>query len=90
MTLNRLPVLGFLLVVAGIVLVAYGAGGQENASVGGFVLIGPFPIVFGAGNGGGELALLAVLLGGLMIVLILLMVFRFRTLTHEGDEGTDK
>lgn len=90
MTLNKLLVLGFLLVAAGIVLVAYGSVEQGNVSTGGFILIGPFPIVFGTGSNGGELALLSVLLGGLMVVLLLVMASRFRTLTHEGEEETNK
>lgn len=69
-------VLGALLVVAGFALVAYGAAGQGNASAGGFILIGPFPIVFGTGSNGGELALLSVLLGALMVVLLLVMALR--------------
>ena len=69
-------VLGALLVVAGVALVAYGAAGQGNASAGGFILIGPFPIVFGTGSNGGELALLSVLLGVLMVVLLLVMALR--------------
>jgi uncharacterized membrane protein len=74
--LNKVLVLGALLVVAGVALVAYGAAGQGNASAGGFILIGPFPIVFGTGSNGGELALLSVLLGALMVVLLLVMALR--------------
>jgi uncharacterized membrane protein len=74
--LNKVVVLGALLVVAGVALVAYGAAGQGNASAGGFILIGPFPIVFGTGSNGGELALLSVLLGVLMVVLLLVMALR--------------
>jgi uncharacterized membrane protein len=76
--LNKVVVLGALLVAAGVVLVAYGAAGQGNASTGGFILIGPFPIVFGTGSNGGELALLSVLLGVLMVVLLLVMALRLR------------
>jgi uncharacterized membrane protein len=88
--LNRLLALGFLLVAAGIAVVAFGSAGEARGSIGGFVLIGPFPIVFGTGSGGGELALLSVLLGGLMILLLLLMSVRLRSLTRKGREETDK
>lgn len=90
MKLNRSLALGVLPVIAGIALVAYGAGGEGNVSSGGFVLIGPFPIVFGTGTGGRDLALLSVLMGSLMVVLLLAVVFRFRALTYEGAEETDK
>jgi uncharacterized membrane protein len=76
--LNKAVILGVLLVVAGVALVACGAASQGNASAGGFILVGPFPIVFGTGSNGGELALLSVLLGVLMIVLLLVMTLRLR------------
>jgi uncharacterized protein (TIGR00304 family) len=89
-TLNRLLVLGALLVASGIILVAFGAVGQGSVSAGGFILIGPFPIVFGTGSNGEELAFLSVLVGVLMLVLLLKMAPRFRNPAHEGDRGTDK
>jgi uncharacterized membrane protein len=76
--LNKAVILGVLLVVAGVALVACGVAGQGNASAGGFILVGPFPIVFGTGSNGGKLALLSVLLGVLMIVLLLVMALRLR------------
>jgi uncharacterized membrane protein len=36
------------------------------------VFIGPFPIVFGSGPGGGFLALVSVVIGGIMFALLLL------------------
>jgi uncharacterized membrane protein len=88
--LNRLLALGFLLVAAGIALVAFGSAGEAGASTGGFILIGPFPIVFGTGSSGGNLALLSVLLGGLMILMLFVMSVRFGGLTRKGREETDK
>jgi uncharacterized protein (TIGR00304 family) len=90
MMLNRLLVLGALLVASGIVLLAYGAIGQGNVSAGGFILIGPLPIVFGTGNSGEELAFLSVIVGILMVVLLLKIALRFRNLAHEGDRRTDE
>jgi uncharacterized membrane protein len=72
------------------VLVVAGSMGQASSSVGGFVLIGPFPIAFGSGQRGGELALLSVVLGCLMLVLTLALVSRSRSLTGEGRKKTDK
>ncbi len=67
-----------------------GVVGGGNTSAGGFILIGPFPIVFGTGGNGGELALLSVVLGILMITVLFISAWRFRALTHEGPEETDK
>ncbi len=88
--MSKLVLAGIALVVVGIGLLAYGLGGQGNVSSGGFILIGPFPIVFGSGSSGGELALLSVILGVVMLVLLLVMGFRFKSLTREGGEETDK
>jgi len=86
--LNRLVELGALLVGAGLVLLAWGSAGQGNLSTGGFILIGPLPIVFGSGSNGWKLALLSVLLGGIMILLALFMSWRFRNLTRKGEQET--
>jgi uncharacterized membrane protein len=72
-----LPELGILLIVVGIAFVFLGSAGSGNTSVGGVVFIGPFPIVFGSGPGGGTLALLSVVIGGVMLALFLLWGFRF-------------
>ena len=91
MTPNKILVAtGFLLVAAGVILVAVGAAGQGNASAGGFVLIGPIPIVFGSGSNGGVLALLSVVLGVIMVALLFVLGRRFLTLTREGSEETNK
>jgi len=82
--------LGFVLVVAGTAAVVFGSVGQTGASTGGFILIGPFPIVFGTGSRGSELALLSLLLGGLMILLLAVMSARFTNLTRKGREEIDK
>jgi uncharacterized membrane protein len=60
------------MVVAGFVLALFGASGQKSVSIGGAVFIGPFPIVIGSGPGGGLLALLSVVIGGVMFALVLI------------------
>ncbi|MDG7007646.1 MAG: DUF131 domain-containing protein [Nitrososphaerota archaeon] len=57
--------------------------GQGNSSVGGVVFIGPFPIAFGSGPGGGYLALASVVIGGIMVILLLLWGWRLAR-TREG------
>ena len=76
--------------IAGAAMLAYGSLDQTNASLGGFILIGPIPIVFGSGANGGEVALLSFLMGGLVVVILALLSRRHRTLTDEGAEETDK
>jgi uncharacterized membrane protein len=83
--LNRLVTIGFLLVVVGVVVVILGASSEGSASAGGFILVGPFPIVFGTGTNGGELAILSVILGVIMVVLLVVMASRLRTSIREGE-----
>jgi uncharacterized membrane protein len=68
-------------IVAGMAMVVLGStASQEGVSTGGFILIGPFPIVFGSGTNGGLLATLALVLGVLMLVIVSLWVWRARSL----------
>jgi uncharacterized protein (TIGR00304 family) len=67
---NLLFAIGIMVVMAGVALITIGAAGQGNVSTGGFVLIGPFPIVFGSGGNGSQLALLSVVVGVLLVILI--------------------
>ena len=67
-----------------------GSATVAGTSAGGFILIGPFPIVFGTGNNGEGLALLSVVLGVLMVALLFVMSFRLRSLTSKGQEETAK
>jgi uncharacterized membrane protein len=82
--------LGFAVVIIGVFLLVIGSlqGGSEFT--GGFVLIGPFPIVFGTGPNGGELAILSIVVGGIMILLFLFLIQRIFTLTHKGTAEIDK
>jgi uncharacterized membrane protein len=68
-TARLLLYLGFCIVVFGVILVFVGSTTEGGVSSGGFILLGPFPIVFGSGNNGSLLAVLAVTLGILMVVL---------------------
>jgi uncharacterized membrane protein len=68
---------GLAVVIAGFALVILGSAGQANVSAGGFILVGPFPIVFGTGSNGGQLALLSILAGLVLIVLTALWAKRF-------------
>ena len=74
--MRKLLTLGFLLIVAGFAVLFLGSTGQGSVSTGGVIFVGPFPIVFGSGPGGGELALLSVVIGGVMVALLLLWGWR--------------
>jgi uncharacterized membrane protein len=74
--MSRLLAGGLAIILVGMVLIVLGSASQGNGSTGGFVLIGPFPIVFGTGPGGGQLASLALALGLLMVALLLLLAWR--------------
>lgn len=67
--------IGFFIILVGIILMAVAAllSGEGIGSVGGFILIGPFPIVFGAGPEAEWLALFAFVLGILCITLFFIL-----------------
>jgi uncharacterized membrane protein len=73
---GKLFIVGFLILLAGFGLLVAGAAGQGSGSVGGAVFIGPFPIVFGSGPSGPELALVSVVIGAVMVGLVVLWGWR--------------
>ncbi len=82
---NRL--LGFLLLgitlvfvgIAVLIVASFVFGG--SGSVGGVILIGPFPIVFGAGPDAGWLLAISVILTVVSVILFLVMNRRARRLS---------
>ncbi|MDG6929608.1 MAG: DUF131 domain-containing protein [Nitrososphaerota archaeon] len=60
-----LPVVGTVLILAGVVVLLFSAGPSQG-SVGGVVFIGPFPIVFGSGPGYPVLVAVALAIVALM------------------------
>jgi uncharacterized membrane protein len=74
--MNKLLVVGLLIILVGMALVVLGSASQGSVSVGGFILIGPFPIVFGTGTNSGQLAALALAVGLLMLVLVSVLAWR--------------
>ncbi len=75
--MKNLLLLGIALVVVGLGVLAAGSAGQANVSAGGVIFIGPFPIAFGSGPSGWELALASVVIGAMMLALLLLWGWRF-------------
>ncbi|MBC7130099.1 DUF131 domain-containing protein [Candidatus Bathyarchaeota archaeon] len=66
--------IGFAIIIVGMLLMIFAAASSSGqASVGGFILIGPFPIVFGAGPGAQWLVLFAIILGVISVAVIYLM-----------------
>lgn len=70
--------LGFFIILAGIIITVAATllFGEGAGSFGGFILIGPVPIVFGAGPEAIWLALFAIILGILSVILLLLLWLR--------------
>ena len=59
--------LGVFLIIVGVILAAmHGGEGKSRSEVGGVIIIGPIPIVFGSS---GRAALIAAILGALLMVL---------------------
>ena len=75
-----------VILLLGFMLVFLGSFSGGNASVGGFVLIGPLPIVFGSGRDSGLLAILSVVAGIIMIVLFYMTVLQARSRTPKTVE----
>lgn len=77
MNSGRLASLGILIIFVGFAVVFLGAflGSGGSSSSGGFILIGPIPIVFGSGPNSGLLASAAVAISAVMIVLYLVSFF---------------
>jgi uncharacterized membrane protein len=82
--LQRLFLAGLLIVLLGFGLIIASSATQAGASTGGAIFIGPFPIVFGSGPGGGSLALVSVVIGAVMLVLV--MLWGWRMFGRRGDE----
>ncbi len=68
--------IGFFLIAVGIIITVATTllFGEGTSSFGGFILIGPIPIVFGAGPAATWLALFAIILGILSIILFLVFL----------------
>jgi uncharacterized membrane protein len=75
--MNRLLGVGIAVIVVGFILIVAGSAGQGNVSAGGVIFIGPFPLAFGSGPQGWQLAIASVLIGGVMLALFVLWGWRF-------------
>jgi uncharacterized membrane protein len=77
----RLSLLGIGLVVVGFVVLALGAslGSGGSSSTGGFILIGPFPIVFGSGPNSGMLAEVGLVITIAVVAFYLVSFFLWRS-----------
>jgi len=76
----RLALLGVSIIFVGFAVVAVGifTGPGWSSSSGGFILVGPFPIVFGSGPNSGTLAAVGLAFTVGMVALYLLSVFLSR------------
>jgi uncharacterized membrane protein len=88
----RLTWVGVAIVFVGFLVVALGAsvGSGGSSSSGGFILIGPIPIVFGSGPGSGMLAAVALVITVAMVAVYLLSFFLSRSgRRREAGPGTE-
>jgi uncharacterized membrane protein len=70
--MQKLLAAGIVIILGGILILGISAAGQGQASVGGAIFIGPFPIAFGTGPNGTSLALVSVVIGAVVVGLSLL------------------
>jgi uncharacterized membrane protein len=77
----RLTWVGVAIIFAGFLVVAIGAsvGSGGSTSSGGFILIGPIPIVFGNGPNSGMLAKVALVITVAMVAVYFLSFFLLRS-----------
>ncbi len=88
----RLVGLGIAIIFVGFLVVALGTftGNGGSSSSGGFILIGPIPIVFGSGPGSGMLATVALLITVAMVVVYLMSFYFWRSGgRRESEVGTE-
>jgi uncharacterized membrane protein len=71
-----LLMLGFVVVLVGIIFIVISSIGGDSVSVGGVIFIGPFPIVFGAGPDALWLIAISIILA--IVSVVLFMLFRKR------------
>lgn len=75
--------IGFFIILAGIIFLFIAALSSEGSiSFGGFVLIGPFPIVFGGGPGAPWLVLFAIILGVLSLIMFFIIRKKLKALSR--------
>jgi uncharacterized membrane protein len=81
MNAARLTWVGVAIIFVGFLVVALGAsvGSGGSSSSGGFILIGPIPIVFGSGPNSGMLAAVALVITVAMVAVYLLSFFLLRS-----------
>ena len=72
----KLYLVGLALLLSGFGLIVVGSFGEGSVSTGGFILIGPLPIIFGSGKYGGLLAALSVVAGLVTLVMVYLLLRR--------------
>ncbi len=80
--MRNLMIAGIVMILAGTFLIVGSSflySSQGNVSWGGFVLIGPIPIVFGNGKYGSVVSILSLVLGILMIVLLYIYLKKGRS-----------
>jgi uncharacterized membrane protein len=88
----RLAMVGVAIILVGVLVVALGTlletGGSSSS--GGFVLIGPIPIVFGSGPNSGMLAWVGLAISVLVVVAYLLsFLFWGARRRREAQAGTE-
>ncbi|MGH9918591.1 MAG: TIGR00304 family membrane protein, partial [Nitrososphaerales archaeon] len=78
---SKLALLGVAIVFVGFLVVAIGTSTEPggSSSSGGFVLIGPVPIVFGSGPNSGVLAMVGLVVTVVMVAVYLLSFLLWRS-----------
>ncbi len=88
---SKLLSLGVVIILAGFFVVfvgaLMGAGTGGSTSTGGFILIGPIPIVFGSGPEAGMLATVALVISVVMIAVYLLSFLFWGARKRRGAEA---
>jgi uncharacterized membrane protein len=87
MNVSRLFAAGFLLLLAGVVLLSIGAASSSSTSFGAVVFVGPFPIAFGSGPDAGTLIIIGVLISLAMVAIFLLSFVVSRRTSRNNEQS---
>ncbi|HUH99873.1 MAG TPA: DUF131 domain-containing protein [Nitrososphaerales archaeon] len=85
----RLLPLGMAMIFVGFIVVTFGVlSGGGSSATGGFILIGPIPIIFGSGPNSGTLVAIGVVITIVMVVAYLFAFLAWRSGKRGAEPGT--
>lgn len=85
MNLRAVYISGFVLILAGFVILVSGSIGSPNTSTAVVVFIGPVPLIFGSGPHGSQLILISLVASVVIVLLMYLSLRRWKESKRERE-----